>query len=64
MNWTISARRKERCPKCKGAGFLPVEGDTGLIGATIETECKRCHGNKEITHNYNLSIEALKDLLK
>tara|TARA_R100000781_G_scaffold113785_2_gene83055 strand:- start:584 stop:796 length:213 start_codon:yes stop_codon:yes gene_type:complete len=63
-NWTISAKRKEKCPKCKGAGYLPVTGDTGSPLITVETECKRCRGNKEITMHYNLSIESLKDLLK
>ena len=64
MNWTIPARRRERCPKCSGAGYLPVKGDTGLTGVTIETECKRCKGNKKIWVKENLSIESLKDLLK
>ena len=64
MDWTFRARRKKDCPGCEGAGFLPVEGDTGSPGATIETECKRCKGHGKIWVRENLSIESLKELLK
>tara|TARA_Y100000310_G_scaffold19113_1_gene18730 strand:- start:285 stop:479 length:195 start_codon:yes stop_codon:yes gene_type:complete len=64
MDWVFPVKRKERCPRCKGSGYLPVEGDTGSPGITIETECKRCKGHGKIWIRNNLTIESLKELLK
>ena len=64
MDWTFPVRRKERCPKCSGAGYLPYEGDTGSPGATVEIMCKRCKGHKDVWVKDNITLESLKDLLK
>ena len=64
MDWTFQVKRKVKCPGCKGAGFLPVEGDTGSPGVTIETECKKCKGHKQVWVKEDLPIESLKELLK
>ena len=64
MDWTFQAKRKVKCPGCNGSGVLPVEGDTGHPGITIETECKRCKGHKMLWLRENLTLESLKDLLK
>ena len=64
MDWTFPVKRKERCPRCSGAGYLPYEGDTGSPGTAVETECKRCKGHGEIWIRDNITIESLKELLK
>jgi len=64
MDWVFPVKRKERCPRCNGSGYLPYGGDTGSPGITIETECKRCKGHGKIWIRNNLTIESLKELLK
>mgnify|MGYP003153016275 CR=1 FL=1 len=64
MDWIFPVKRKEQCPRCKGSGYLPIGGDTGTPGVTVESSCKKCkgHGNKWIKKN--ITLESLKDLLK
>jgi len=64
MDWTFPVNRKVDCPRCRGAGFMPVEGDTGLPGVTVEIMCKRCKGNKEVLVREDITLESLKELLR
>ena len=64
MDWVFPAKRKERCPRCNGTGYLPYEGDTGPAGATVEIMCETCKGHKKIWVKDNITIESLKELLK
>jgi hypothetical protein len=43
---------------------MPVEGDTGLPGVTVEIMCKRCKGNKEVLVREDITLESLKELLR
>ena len=63
MDWTITVKRKERCPKCNGSGYLPYKGDTGS-GVTVEITCKTCKGHGKIWVTDNMPIESFKELLK
>ena len=64
MDLTFLVRRKADCSRCKGVGFLPLEGDTGSPGATIEIMCSKCKGKKVTWKKENLTLESLRELLK
>tara|TARA_Y100000310_G_C20174114_1_gene575052 strand:- start:63 stop:257 length:195 start_codon:yes stop_codon:yes gene_type:complete len=64
MDWTFLVKRKEPCPRCDETGYLPVEGDTGAPGVTVEIVCKYCKGHGKIWVRQNMSIESVKELLK
>ena len=54
-----------KCPQCNGAGYVPYKNaDTSSKGITVEVECKKCSGNKEVWEKEHISLESLKELLR
>ena len=67
MDWIFPSKRKERCPSCDGAGYLPIEGKiAGSVarGTTVELLCKKCDGDGHTWTKEDLTLESLRELLK
>ena len=67
--WTISVKKGDRCPLCKGSGVVPLlDNKMSVVGEyegyTLEIGCDRCKGKGKIIERVDLSLESLKDLLK
>ena len=64
MDWYFLGKRKVKCPQCNGAGYVPYKNaDTSSKGITVEVECKKCSGNKEVWEKEHISLESLKELI-
>ena len=66
MDWIIRAKNRVKCSDCGGSGYLPYDGDDSdqTDHLTVELLCSKCEGMGKIIENVDLSLEALKDLLK